>query len=79
VESKPSPAPFPEGGTAFKWPVLGTGPGSTRTYVVEYKTNLLEAAWTFLENVPGNGSQQTISVPINSAAQSFYRFHMQSE
>jgi hypothetical protein len=48
-----------------------------RTYVLEYKTNLTEAAWQFLQNLPGNGSQQTISVPIDSTAQSFFRFHLQ--
>jgi hypothetical protein len=48
-----------------------------RTYVVEYKTNLTDAAWTFLENLSGNGSLQTITVPISSASQSFFRFHLQ--
>lgn len=50
---------------------------SGRTYVVEYKTNLLDSTWQFLENISGNGNQQIISVPISSASQSFYRFHLQ--
>jgi hypothetical protein len=48
-----------------------------RTYVVEYKTNLNDATWQFLQNVTGNGSQQPVNVPLNFTGQRFFRFHLQ--
>lgn len=48
-----------------------------RNYVIEYKTNLTEVAWLTLQTLPGNGSQQIISVPIGSDSKRFYRFHLQ--
>ncbi len=48
-----------------------------RNYVVEYKSNLTDAAWQTYQVVSGDGSQHIISVPISLAAQRFYRFHLQ--
>jgi hypothetical protein len=48
-----------------------------RNYVIEYKTNLTDVAWQTLRTLSGNGSQQTINVPIGSGPQAFYRFHLQ--
>lgn len=56
---------------------FGINTVSGRTYVVEYKTNLNDSAWTFFENLNGNGSLQTVHVPVTSARQQFYRFHVQ--
>jgi hypothetical protein len=50
---------------------------TNRSYVIEYKTNLNDAAWQTYEILPGNGSNQVISVPISPNRQSFYRFHLQ--
>jgi photosystem II stability/assembly factor-like uncharacterized protein len=47
-----------------------------RTYIVEYKTNLNDSVWQFLQNVNGNGTQQTVGIPITSSAQAFYRFRV---
>jgi hypothetical protein len=49
---------------------------SGRNYVLEYKTNLTDNGWQFLENLPGNGSRQTVSVPEDSANSRFFRFHL---
>jgi photosystem II stability/assembly factor-like uncharacterized protein len=48
-----------------------------RNYVIEYKTNLNDAAWQTLETLPGNGSNQVISVPTGSNTQLYYRFYVQ--
>ena len=45
-----------------------------RNYVIQYKTNLTDALWQTLETLPGNGSQQTITVPIGPDLQRFFRF-----
>ena len=50
---------------------------TNRNYVIEYKTNLTEAAWQAVETLPGNGNQQVISVPIGPDRQRFYRFEVQ--
>jgi hypothetical protein len=49
---------------------------SGRTYVVEYKTNLIDNVWQFFENLPGNGIRQTVTVPANPANSRFFRFHL---
>jgi hypothetical protein len=50
---------------------------SNRNYVIEYKINLEDAMWQTLEILPGNGSQQTVGVPIGPDKQRFYRFIVQ--
>ena len=50
---------------------------SGRTYVVEYKTNVTDATWQFLQNLPGDGSQHTISIPVDGFHQRYFRFHLQ--
>ena len=62
-------------GTNFTFAIPGTVSG--RTYVLEYKTNLTDAAWTFYANLPGNGSNQRVNVPVSPDRQRFYRFHLQ--
>jgi hypothetical protein len=48
-----------------------------RSYVIQYKTNLNAAAWQTFETLPGNGSNQVISVPIGLSPQLYYRFYVQ--
>lgn len=50
---------------------------TNRNYVIEYKTNLTDTVWQTLETVPGNGSQQVISVPVGPDKERFYRFEVQ--
>jgi hypothetical protein len=50
---------------------------TNRNFIIEYKTNLTEGAWQIFETLPGNGSQQTVGVPIGADAQRFYRFVVQ--
>jgi photosystem II stability/assembly factor-like uncharacterized protein len=50
---------------------------SNRNYVIEYKTDLMESVWQTLQILPGNGSRQTIQVPIDFQSRRFYRFHLQ--
>jgi hypothetical protein len=50
---------------------------TNRGYIIEFKTNLADPAWQTLETIPGNGSQQVISVPIGPDQQRFYRFEVQ--
>jgi hypothetical protein len=50
---------------------------SNRNYVIQYETNVAGGAWQTLEILPGNGSQQTVSVPIGPDMQRFYRFIVQ--
>jgi hypothetical protein len=54
---------------------IDTVPG--RTYVVEYQTNLTDTAWQFLQRITGDGNRQSVSVPVDSASQSFFRFHLE--
>ena len=48
-----------------------------RTYIIEYKTNLDDPLWQTFQTLPGNGSQQTISAPINGLSRQFFHFRMQ--
>jgi hypothetical protein len=50
---------------------------SNRNYVIEYKKDLTESGWQTLQILPGNGSRQTIQVPIDFQSRRFYRFHLQ--
>jgi hypothetical protein len=50
---------------------------SNRNYVIEYKKDLTESVWQTLQILPGNGSRQTIQVPIDFQSRRFYRFHLQ--
>jgi hypothetical protein len=50
---------------------------TNRTYYIQYKTNLTDEAWQSLETLPGNGNQQTITVPLGSDRQRFFRFLVQ--
>jgi hypothetical protein len=48
-----------------------------RNYVIEYKTSLTDDVWQTQQILAGNGSRQTVSVPIGLDRQRFYRFHVQ--
>lgn len=50
---------------------------TNRNYLIESKTNLTDAVWQAVETLPGNGSQQVISVPIGPDSRRFYRFEVQ--
>jgi hypothetical protein len=50
---------------------------SNRNYDIQWKTNLTDPTWQTMETLPGNGSQQVVSVPINPDKQRFYRFVVQ--
>lgn len=50
---------------------------TSRTYFIEFKTNLDDTAWQTLETLSGNGNRQLISVPTGSDKQRFYRFQVQ--
>lgn len=47
---------------------------SNRNYLIEWTTNLSHSAWQTLEVLPGNGTQQVVTVPIGPDKQRFYRF-----
>ena len=47
-----------------------------RNYIIEYTTSLTSGTWQTLESLPGNGSIQTISVPIGSTPM-YFRFVVQ--
>jgi hypothetical protein len=50
---------------------------SGRTYIVECKTNLDDAAWQTLQTVPGSGFPQTTLTPMDMTGHRFYRFRVQ--
>jgi hypothetical protein len=50
---------------------------TNRNYLIDYKTNLTDAAWQTMEVLPGNGSLQTISVPIDLSSRRFFRFRVE--
>lgn len=50
---------------------------SSRNYVIEYKTNLTDTAWQTWQTVAGDGTQQTLSVPLTTARQQFFRLVVQ--
>jgi hypothetical protein len=50
---------------------------TSRTYIVEYKTNLNDTVWQTLQLLSGNGSQQTITTPVNGFNHQFFRFRVQ--
>ena len=50
---------------------------TNRNYLIEFKTNLTDAAWQTAETLPGNGNQQIVSVPIEPDSHRFYRFAVQ--
>jgi hypothetical protein len=47
---------------------------SSRTYVIQYKTNLGDTVWQVYATISGNGSQQTVSVTLGPDRQRFFRF-----
>ncbi len=55
---------------------FGINTVASRNYIIEYKTNLTDAVWQTLESLPGNGSEQIVSVPIDQKSR-FYRFVVQ--
>jgi photosystem II stability/assembly factor-like uncharacterized protein len=50
---------------------------SNRTYYIQYRTNLTDDAWLTQQTVPGNGSPQIITVPLDPLKPRFYRFQVQ--
>ena len=50
---------------------------TSRTYIIEYKLNLNDSAWQFLENLTGNGLPQTVSAPFNPSSQAYFRFRVE--
>jgi hypothetical protein len=50
---------------------------TSRTYVVEYKTNLTDNGWQLFQSFSGSGVVQTVAVPATSNRQAFYRFRVQ--
>jgi hypothetical protein len=50
---------------------------SSRSYVIEYKTNLTDAAWQTWQTVSGDGTRQTLTAPLGPARQSFFRLVVQ--
>ncbi len=50
---------------------------NNRTYIIDYKTNLNDAAWQTWQLLSGNGSPQTVSTPVSSFGQLFFRFRVQ--
>jgi parallel beta-helix repeat protein len=61
-------------GTSFKLTFpTEVGPN----YIVEYKTNLTDAAWIPLSTNAGNGSAVNVTDSISSAASRFYRVRIQ--
>jgi hypothetical protein len=49
---------------------------TTRTYPIEYKTNLNESDWTILQSRAGDGTRQTVRVPLGTNRQAYHRFLM---
>jgi T5SS/PEP-CTERM-associated repeat protein len=47
------------------------------TYVVEYTGSLNPPVWQTLETVPGDGTAKTVTDPVTSATQRFYRIRIQ--
>jgi hypothetical protein len=50
---------------------------TNRNYIIDYKTNLTDIVWQTLQVLPGNGSLQTISVPIELDSHRFFRFRVE--
>ena len=50
---------------------------ASRIYQIEYKTNVQTTAWLPLRNLTGDGTTQTVSVPVNEGDQRFLRFTVQ--
>ena len=50
---------------------------SSRSYFVEYKTNLNDTTWTALTTLLGDGTRQTVSGTVPGASQTFYHFRVQ--
>lgn len=50
---------------------------SGSTYVVQYTDSLRSPSWHTLQTVPGDGSVYTITVPLSSPAQRFFRLLLQ--
>jgi hypothetical protein len=55
---------------------FGINTETNHTYFIECKTNLMDAAWQFLQSIGGDGNLQTIVVPA-TGGQRFYRFRRQ--
>jgi hypothetical protein len=49
---------------------------TNRTYILEYKANLTDPAWQFLQTLAGDGSQQTVQTSLTTPGQRFYRFRV---
>lgn len=47
------------------------------TYTLSYKDNLLDANWTLLAPIPGDGTTKTVTNSITSSSQRFYRLNIQ--
>jgi hypothetical protein len=56
--------------------MFGINTVTSRTYLVEFKTNLTDNAWQLFQTLSGDGTLQNVSVPSSSAPQSFYRFRV---
>ncbi|PWU21326.1 MAG: hypothetical protein C5B50_01990 [Verrucomicrobia bacterium] len=49
---------------------------SNRTYQVQYKTNITDPTWQFLQSLSGNGATQTVTLPVIPPSR-FFRFQAQ--
>jgi hypothetical protein len=56
---------------------FSVGTIASRTYTVEYKTNLNDIDWQFFQTLSGNGATQTLTMPIGPGNQKFFRFRVQ--
>jgi hypothetical protein len=50
---------------------------TSRTYLIDFKTNLLDTNWQLLQSLFGNGATQTVSVPIAAGNTRFFRFRVE--
>jgi hypothetical protein len=50
---------------------------SNRNYIIQYTTNVADSVWQDLQILPGNGTQQVVTVPISTDPRRFYRFVVQ--
>jgi hypothetical protein len=47
---------------------------TSRTYTVQYKTNLNDTDWQTFQTLTGNGATQTLTTPIGPGNQKYFRF-----
>jgi hypothetical protein len=50
---------------------------SGRTYTVQFKDDLQNASWSFLQTIPGDGSLKNVVAPVAGVPQRFYRLSVQ--